>query len=391
MRVGTRKQIAAAAFFLLIVIAYPLLVDQGWFRYNPYVLPVVLFVAIGLYVIMFLDGQWARQRGKYLIQRYGGLRASFTLLVLLVLFLSALVKGFMFAVYISKTQIARMLERERGPSQNPPHGEVRPSIPREPQPPIPQKTPKGQRPSLPQFHKTDAFSTFVLFNKTRKPQPFLCPKNVDRRRLFACGEIKDVARAHLPDDEASLSPFLGTVLQHYLVSLVLRTDTTGSGAYGYTGSGEIIHDRTPPIDVPDAESHFVSQVLTTLSDRDLPLFPPSFSNTRIRLPKATKMSLIFMTAADWESHLGSYVVRLERTGFYKLDLHVTPESEFLQGALPENYQLNAPEMHPNIKAFSFRVEMDFTAERNADPRFVSEDYRRWAENMFTELRATLAN
>ena len=57
-----RKAAIALAVFLLFTIGYPVAVDQAWFHYNPFVLPIVVLTAACLGIFSFFHSDFAYRK-----------------------------------------------------------------------------------------------------------------------------------------------------------------------------------------------------------------------------------------------------------------------------------------------------------------------------------------
>jgi hypothetical protein len=266
--------------------------------------------------------------------------------------------------------------------------------------PPPSVTPPVATPaiSVPALHKTDSFFTYVVVDPTNERYPLFCSHSFDRVRLQACIGVRQTAiRIKYHDDDIVL---LSKMLQHYLVSLVLEATTTGtySGTAGTRDNPRASIEEIPPVDVPDMETYILGDLLPDVSDRNLlswPLDEEAFQvflkQTSIRLPKDTTISFVTLPPflQTWPSHYGSYILRLDRKGHYKLDLHVTPFLKYEQGTLPDGYT-TGDERVPQAITYPFHVEMDCTIQRGIDdPEFVPSDYEQWAKALFAQLRRLL--
>jgi hypothetical protein len=103
-----------------------------------------------------------------------------------------------------------------------------------------------------------------------------------------------------------------------------------------------------------------------------------------------------MSPSEWETRRGgSYIVRLDRSKHYKLDIHVTPWIQLEKGLLPENYQWTGGDaVNPiiRIQTYVFRIQADFIIQRDgADATFVPGDYEDWIKTLFASLRNVMEN
>jgi len=109
------RVILAAAAFILITFGYPLLVDQGWLRYEPHVLPA-LILAAGLLLLAALF------YSKPALKMFGRLVQEKGMAIMLPFFIlvgagvgSAIGAGYYGLLRISKTHVTELLNKERKP------------------------------------------------------------------------------------------------------------------------------------------------------------------------------------------------------------------------------------------------------------------------------------
>jgi hypothetical protein len=118
------KKLGPIASFLLVVIAYPVFVDQGWFRYNAYLLPCLMFLCILIYAVRLATSFQCRELAKALIFKVP-IFASFLIFSAAIgLFALLFVQGLRFSIGVSKNHIARLLQKD-----SPVGTEASPSIP----------------------------------------------------------------------------------------------------------------------------------------------------------------------------------------------------------------------------------------------------------------------
>ena len=98
--------------FVLFELGYPPAVDQGLFRYNPYLLPVIGVSGIVLYRVLLFNNPWFHARMVWIIQSCNItvaflIFASFVTLTILVL-----VRGYGYFLSVTKVKIAELEQRE---------------------------------------------------------------------------------------------------------------------------------------------------------------------------------------------------------------------------------------------------------------------------------------
>ena len=215
----------------------------------------------------------------------------------------------------------------------------------------------------PPIDRTDLFMTYLMFNAGNKNGPLACPGA--SLRAFFCGEFRTAVKGQIPDDENALPDFFGIALQHYLVGLVAYAGEE-FGSLGDKPSA--LKDKLmPPIEIPDAETYELDQALN-LTDSDRSLFPWRLNFThQLRLPRDSRVSFVSTTDPK------SYVLRLERSGYYRLDMGVSLLRRYPKGQTPENLDMGFPDTS-QITTYNYRVTLNLTVQRTNDPGFVSSDY-----------------
>jgi hypothetical protein len=253
--------------------------------------------------------------------------------------------------------------------------------------------PLGVPAALPPLRKIDSFSTYVLYNPTNEHHPLVCASSYDRMRTFVCIELREIATRRKFDGSIQQ---VGEIVQHYFPTLILEATTTGS--FAGAGGHPIIADEMPPTTVPDMNRDPVAQVMPNLSDNDRKLLPWSLNDgehldiTYIKLPKDALLSFLVMSSPEWETAHGTYILRIERKGYYRVDLHATPVQEYEPGSIPENYTLTALVPASQVIAYRLKIELDCTIQRaNPDHEFVPSDYEQWVKDVFAHIRKRLEN
>jgi hypothetical protein len=300
---------------------------------------------------------------------------------------------------VKSAKIPQSPPYNRSPDDSQPQGSKAPakdlSVDTKPKLPGPAKTtPLLPKKAVPPFYRTDEFWTYVLSNPSDENNPIVCANSSSQMRQAACFDTRDVVKKHLAGQ--GIFTVNAVVLQHYLLALVLHSgDEPNITAGGSTGTKEI---KLPSIDIPDVEIYSMESVFSNPSDEDVTFFPWWFQTDAkrgIRLPKETIISLVHMTAREWQQDAfesyGSYVLRLERKKYFSVDMHVTPHKIYQQGVLPDKYDIGiSPDPSSQIITYVFAVQFDCAIQRDtSDPTFVAEDYERWANDLFERMRKKL--
>lgn len=177
------------ASFLVVTIGYPIVVDQGWLRYNVYVLPCILIGSAILYSVLFIHGGWFKLRSSKFKAAHGVFVGLLTFILLFGLVGVAYGIGFYYSLKVSKEHIAAMLEREHPPSK--------PEKPREVSHEVPHnETPHKAQPSPPKpTHKVPPPSSPLV-----EPAPKAPPRLGIGAEAYK--DIEDVQLAQWARDES---------------------------------------------------------------------------------------------------------------------------------------------------------------------------------------------
>jgi hypothetical protein len=174
-------------------------------------------------------------------------------------------------------------------------------------------------------------------------------------RSTSC-EMANVFNGKLPDKDVRSS--LCVILQRYFVSIV----NFAGMQWGSHGESEdtIYQDFLPPAEPPDVENVAVHQLMP-IRDSDAQLFPEmlklGWDLPRMRLPKGTSISLIELPS-DNQGPV-AYGIRLERRGYYRLDVTAMHRRQFAPGQTPKEYNIGKVGYDGQIKTLTFLVRVDW--------------------------------
>lgn len=240
-------------------------------------------------------------------------------------------------------------------------------------------------PPKPSLQRTEQFLTNVmLYNDEKK---IYCTGTMGPPiRQTSCGEIQNVFNGALQNTDIRSS--LCVILQHYIVAIVNFAGQEW-GSHGET-TDAIYQEFLQPADPPDAEN-YAPHRLMRISDSDANLFPDRFrlewDLPRMRLPKDTEMVLIELPSENQGPI--AYGVRIERKGYYKINLTVKARQQFAAGQTPSEYNMGKVGYEGQLKTFTFLVREDWEIQRSQDPSFVVEDYDAWAHQLAKRVRTSL--
>lgn len=234
---------------------------------------------------------------------------------------------------------------------------------------------------LPPFVSGDQFLTHIIVTPGNMVQ---CVMNMNLTRATACVDLRGAAKGRIrrPDTVESLSE----VLQHYLAALVWLA---GNGDYsGSSTNGRMPQVLMAPIDPPEYQ-RFVPRPLLG-EPFESALYPVWFpvDQQRMKLPKGTRLTF---TNEHSDEHRNPYILRLEREGFYRLDLSVYGFGAPQVGQIPNGYEVSEYVNVPQLTTYTFVVRFDWILQRTHPDSFVVEDYDHWARALLGNISQKLAN
>lgn len=103
-----RKRWAGLAGAILLTIALPVAIDQGFFRYNPYLLPIIGLIAVLLYLLFFVTSnmflKWAQS-----FYAWSHIFSIITFIIIFLFIITIIVTAEWFAICKNKEHINKML------------------------------------------------------------------------------------------------------------------------------------------------------------------------------------------------------------------------------------------------------------------------------------------
>jgi hypothetical protein len=139
--------------------------------------------------------------------------------------------------------------------------------------------------------------------------------------------------------------------------------------------------------------NYAARELLRIPDSNAPLFSYGlrfqWDLPRLRLPKGTEMSFVALPTEDQGPI--AYGVRLERKGYYRIDLTVRARQQFTPGQTPAEYNIGKIGLDGQLKTLTFLLTADWEIQRSQDPSFVVEDYDAWAHQLANRVRVSLEN
>jgi hypothetical protein len=101
-----KKLLGWIPVFCLGTLGLGVLLDQGWIRSNPYVLPSAISVALAIWTVLFFDGRWFRGIATRIILRIPIVASFLALTFIFGSSLALLVVSFRYELRISRAHIA---------------------------------------------------------------------------------------------------------------------------------------------------------------------------------------------------------------------------------------------------------------------------------------------
>jgi hypothetical protein len=112
MKVSIKRGVAILAPFVLFELGYPLAVDQGLFRYNPYLLPAIGASGVVLYLILLFHNPLFKSKVMWIIENFS-ITMSFVILASFVTLTTfIIVRGYFSFLGFTKIKIAESKKRD---------------------------------------------------------------------------------------------------------------------------------------------------------------------------------------------------------------------------------------------------------------------------------------
>jgi len=115
----SRRRAAALAGAILLTISLPIAIDQGYFRYSPYVLPCLSLVAVALYLGLFVTSFWVKSKLNWTIQKFPIIVSFFIFLTFAGVVGVLSWSGFTLFLTSSKAHIASLRQNEPKTNDSP--------------------------------------------------------------------------------------------------------------------------------------------------------------------------------------------------------------------------------------------------------------------------------
>lgn len=133
---------------------------------------------------------------------------------------------------------------------------------------------------------------------------------------------------------------------------------------------------------------FLSVVASNrFSDSDMERF--GWEHGHIPLPKNTTVGLIHI-ATSQAAGVEKFVVRLDKPLFFRIDFVIEPLLATGMGILPAGLVL-PPESAARSQTYQFRVTMQATFEKITAGNSQTQEYKDWANWLFSGVKDTLSD
>lgn len=263
-------------------------------------------------------------------------------------------------------------------------------------------------PVLPSVKKKDKFAIVIPFNPANKnvPIPINTASNdpnegffrglmdlADRPEKQADGTPWPVERDFTSENSRGI--FIGRLLQYYIFRSIdeLERDSEGIEWTREGGSRPLVRVGIAP---PDRTPYSIQLLFAELSNS--PFFGARdrmiWKVRSVDLPVHAHFSFLEHPSSP-KTGVAQYVVRLERPGYFLIDLVVTQtigpiEIAGVTGAsLPKGFQ-PGPRDLPTTAGYPFIITMTYEIHRTSDMEFSTEDYVKWADGLFGALKQRMA-
>jgi hypothetical protein len=204
-------------------------------------------------------------------------------------------------------------------------------------------------------------------------------------RSNACTDVKDAYQKSHANRDA-----LPEILQHYLIPLIYAAGA-GWGLEYDPSDKRFAQIYRAPINPPEFKNYVPSKLVDVSPDTKSDIYPFWFSfpsnDPVMKLPKETQLSFV---VEDSNEHARAYIARLEREGYYRLDIPIYPYGSPKKGAFPQMYAIPDGFDAALVTTYRFVVRMNWVLQRTHS-YFVVDDYERWAKELFSNIEEKLEN
>jgi hypothetical protein len=253
------------------------------------------------------------------------------------------------------------------------------------------------------IERTTKFSVMVPFNTAPNAFPIPIDENPDDPMFRTYGDIRSLAvngtvpsqvRGIRSDEQISwhgkpisiteAPTFLGRLLQYYIFKSIdsLQRNTL-TVAVGYPAEAQ------PGIEPPDAASYPNEKLFQELANNEF--FQPfqfressdhmTWAFRPVVMPLGTEIKFID------ESKPERYLVRLERTGYFRIEFVIENFSGTGVGSIPKNF---VTAQVSTTMQWAFFVTMRYAIQRRTDHVFHPDTYAQWADAIYAGLHEKLA-
>jgi len=254
--------------------------------------------------------------------------------------------------------------------------------------------------SLKQSTIESAFTTSVVLDTVEGAPPFpdVAPNNSqlsDRLTEFArLGRPainqngKTVITIQKPNDESERFAFCGELLQYHLLHTIERLQRGGwkvGIVHGVSTSAVSKPMKLSKIQDYPGKTFLSIVAANRFSNSDMERFV--WEHGHLPLPRDTKVSLIHLNTSP-TTGTEKHIVRLEKPRFFVIDFTIEPLGGTGLGVLPKGVSL-APEAAARSQTYQFQITMRATFEWITAGNQQTQEYKDWANWLFSNLQDKL--
>jgi hypothetical protein len=258
--------------------------------------------------------------------------------------------------------------------------------------------------SLKESTVESVFSTSIVLDTAEGAPPLILPDPNNLKLSSRLSEFARIGRPAInrdgktiitiqkPSNEGERFTFCGELLQYRLFQIIEKLQRGGWIAGQQFGAS--FSSVTKPLKLSNAEDYpaagrTILEIVSAnrFSNSDMEQF--FWRNRRVRLPKGTKVDFIHVASSP-ATGTEKYIIRLQKPLFFSIEFEVAPLLGTGIGVPPKGLLL-APELVARWETYQFQVTMRAVFEKITAGNWQTQEYKDWANSLFTGVRDDLAD
>jgi hypothetical protein len=255
---------------------------------------------------------------------------------------------------------------------------------------------------LKESNKQESFVTSVVFDSVTGAPASITPDQGDPKLVFRLSELSDLGRPAVtrngmaevtiqrPETEDQRFRFCAELLQYRIVQIINKIQRGGSILI-QTGrsvrSAASVPMKLSRIEDVPGRTFLPIVGVNRFSNSDMEHF--WWEHGHFPVPKKTRVSLIHQPSSS-TTGVEKFVVRFEKSLFFRIDFVVEPLPASGEGVVPEGLRVDAATA-AHWRTYPFQVTMRATFDKITAGNWETEEYKNWADWLFSRVRDSLAD